>query len=387
MNVVYILNSTYALGGASKSFMSMLEGLKNKGVKPIVVVPDHEGLCKILHKKGIETIVVCFRPCTYPHNRTSLKDILLFIPKLLARRFVNRRAVTKLYKKIRDREIQLIHTNVSVIDIGIRLSQKMNIPHIFHVREYADLDFHEIYYPTSRYFHKKILNSSYTICITKHIQAHHGLTGNASSKVIYNGINVPMIDSLKIEKKEYFLFAGRIDPSKGLHILLKAYENYLKRSTVKRDLWIAGDLNELSYYNKLTTFIKDNKLNNKIRFLGGRKDIYKLMQESTAIIIPSRFEGFGRCMAEAMLNGCFVIGHDTAGLKEQFDNGLDLTKREIGFRYQTTEALSERLLQIDQMQEEKKARYIADAYYTANKLYTPTANCEQIYQFYKEILQ
>ena len=79
MNVVYILNSTYALGGASKSFMSMLEGLKNKGVKPIVVVPDHEGLCKILHKKGIETIVreaaLMLKLHKFHHGRNANGDI------------------------------------------------------------------------------------------------------------------------------------------------------------------------------------------------------------------------------------------------------------------------------------------------------------------------
>ena len=40
LNVVYVLNSTYALGGASKSFVSMLSGLMERGVHPIVVLPD-----------------------------------------------------------------------------------------------------------------------------------------------------------------------------------------------------------------------------------------------------------------------------------------------------------------------------------------------------------
>ena len=72
LNVVYVLNSTYAWGGASKSFISMLEGLRRRGIYPIVVMPDREGLYHILRQMGIECVVSCFRPNTYPHNRSSL---------------------------------------------------------------------------------------------------------------------------------------------------------------------------------------------------------------------------------------------------------------------------------------------------------------------------
>lgn len=40
-----------------------------------------------------------------------------------------------------------------------------------------------------------------------------------------------------------------------------------------------------------------------------------------ALIVPSPFEAFGLITAEAMFNKCLVIGRDTAGTKEQFDNG------------------------------------------------------------------
>ena len=34
-----------------------------------------------------------------------------------------------------------------------------------------------------------------------------------------------------------------------------------------------------------------------------------------------------------MYNHCLVIGRNTAGTKEQFDNGLDQTGEEIGLRF------------------------------------------------------
>ena len=216
LNVVYVLNSTYAWGGASKSFISMLEGLRRRGIYPIVVMPDREGLYHILRQMGIECVVSCFRPNTYPHNRSSLKDILLFLPKLIARRIVNYRAVRTLASLMKGRQIDLVHTNVSVIDVGFRLSLKLGVPHIFHVREYGDLDFHEVYYPCERFFHHLIRNCSYSICITKAIQAHHGLSDNKKSVVIYNGVDISKVAVSLLKKNGYFLFAGRIDPSKGM---------------------------------------------------------------------------------------------------------------------------------------------------------------------------
>lgn len=386
MTVVYILNSTYPFGGSFKSFMSMLEGLMEHEVNPIVVVPDEDGIYKVLQEKNIKTVVTCFRPNTYPH-RSTLKDLIWFIPKLIARRIVNRRAVSYLVKTLQNKQIDLVHTNVSVIDIGLRLARKIGVSHVFHIREYGDLDFHEIYYPTFSAFHLILKEKSYSICITKHIQEHHGLVNNPKSIVVYNGIDVPTIDVTSLSKEGYFLFAGRIDASKGLHVLLKAYADYILHSSVKRQLLIAGDLDKIAYYDHLQQIIKEHNLSSQVKFLGGRKDIYQLMQRAAAIVIPSRFEGFGRCMAEAMMNGCLVIGHNTAGLKEQFDNGLDFSGREIGLRYMTVPELSMRLLQVDKMTNEEMQQYTMNAYATAHALYPSSVNVERIYQFYNQIIK
>ena len=385
MNVVYVLNTTYLFGGSVRSFLSMLYGLMERGVNPIVVLPDDDGVCRVLREKGIETIVLCFRPNTYPHNRTTLKDIFLFFPKLVARRVVNYRAVVRLTKLLRGRNIDLIHTNVSVIDVGMRASQKLGVPHLFHIREYGFLDFHEIYYPWPKAF-RALMHKSYTICITKHIQQSHGLMGNEKARVIYNGIDVPKIELSKLRKEGYFLYAGCIDPSKGLHVLLEAYANYLLSSALNYELWIAGDVNDYSYYEKVKLFIKSHDIAKKVKFLGSREDVFKLMQGAEAVVIPSRFEGFGRCMAEAMMNGCLVVAHNTAGLKELFDNGVEMSGREIGFRYETMEELSRCLLQVDALDDVRMKQYLSCAYKVARGLYTPRVNVEKVFQFYEDIV-
>ena len=53
-----------------------------------------------------------------------------------------------------------------------------------------------------------------------------------------------------------------------------------------------------------------------VKFLGIRKDIYSLMKNAMALVVSSPSEGFGFITVEAMLNGCLVIGRNTAGTKE-----------------------------------------------------------------------
>lgn len=387
MNVVYVLNTTYLFGGSVRSFLSMLDGLQGKGVKPTVVVPDNGGVCQVLKERGIEVIPVCFRPNTYPHNRSTAKDILLFLPKLLARRVVNRRAVARLSRLLASRPIDLVHTNVSVLDVGLRLSRRLGVPHLFHVREYGFLDFRQIYYPWPGAFRALLRKASYSVCITKHIQECHGLAGNVRSRVIYNGIDVPEMEEPVKDREGYFLYAGCIDPSKGLHVLVEAFAGYAAHSARQRELWVAGDVADSGYYERIRAFVTKKGLERRVKFLGGRKDIFRLMQRAEAIVIPSRFEGFGRCMAEAMMNRCLVIAHDTAGLKEQFDNGREMTGREIGLRYKTTEELRACLEQVDSLPADGLEELRRRAYEVARALYTPEVNIDRVFRFYEEIME
>lgn len=386
MNVLYFLNSTYALGGASKSFVIMLDGLMKKGIYPIVVLPDRGGLYDDLARRGVEVIAVTYRINTYPHVR-SPKDFLLFLPRLLARRWVNRRAVRRLSAALHERQIALIHTNVSVVDIGFRLSRRFHVPHIYHIREYGDLDFGETYFPSWKAFHDTLsAHESYAICITKGILFHHHLQGSADARVIYNGLEPVAPDTGNVASSGYFLYVGRVEAAKGLDMLLEAYRAYWQGSSKRTPLWIVGDRKNDVYNIRLDEFIKVHELKGYVLFLGGRKDVHALMRKAKAIIIPSRMEAFGRCMAEAMLDRCLVIGHDTGGTKEQFDNGLQLTGKEIGLRFGSTGELARIMGKMDMLPSDNFREMVERAYRTACAFYSVEGYVSNVYEFYCDIL-
>lgn len=391
MKVVYVLISTDPLGGASKSFMAMLAGLMAKGVQPTVVLPDKNGLYRVLSEMNVRTVVLDnYRPFTYPPYFDSFVDYLLYVPRLLGRIYLNWQSARKLTGILRKERPDIIHTCVSVINFGYKAARTLHIPHIYHIREYGDLDFGMHYIPCHRYFeHQLDRAGSYSICITKDIQRHHRQQDKKTSRVIYNGLMPAreVMPSMCNGEGEYFLFAGRLEPAKGLMLLLEAYCRYAHRVAVPLRLLIAGGTVDSKYEEMAKKMVCDNGVDNCIEWLGERKDVDWLMRHAKATIIPSRFEGFGRVMPEAMFNGCLVMGRDTGGTKEQMDAGLALTGGEIALRFTTADGLAEQLFNVATLPDSEFEEYRKRAFRAVNSLYTTEVNVDGVYKFYKDILQ
>ncbi len=375
MKVAYVLNSTDPLGGASKSFMSLLKGVIQQGHQAVVVLPDNGGLKSEIESLGVETVVLNYRPNTYPYE-DGLKDYFLWIPRLIARRYVNYKAYKQLSMMLGD--VDIVHTNVSVIDIGRRAAKRCGKPHVYHFREYGDLDFSFRYYPTKSLFMRTV---DHSICITKDIQKYHGLSDSATSEVIYNGIchysdTMPTPDD---NRQNYILFASRIEPTKGLEQLIEAYG----KSGINTPLWIAGSALRESYLARIRKDVSRRNLEEKVIFLGPRDDMAQLMRNARCVIVPSEFEAFGRVMAEAMFQGCLVVGRDTGGTHEQFENGLEYTGAEIGLRYNTTEELAQLLARM-MTTDDKEMR--SRGFQSVNHFYSIESNVRGIIRFYKKIL-
>ena len=370
MKILYITSSTTPYGGASKAFMQMLFGLASIGIDPLVILPNNDGLYQILKSKGIKCIALTnYRPSVYPWLN-SAKDKLLFIPRLLGRLLVNNIATMQLIKIVQQFKPDIIHSNVSVIAIGYYVARFFKIPHIWHIREYGDKDFNLHYYPCRDIQSKRYKTSkSYTICITKDIQKYNNLQNCNNSLVIYDGVLLEKYITFNYVKSSYFLFAGRLEPAKGVLPLIDAYAEYCTQHTNPLPLYIAGSGTE-SYTQLIKHKIQEYDIENKIKLLGMRNDILNLYKDATALIVSSLSEGFGFITAEAMFFGCLVIGNNIAGTKEQFDNGKELMGDEIALRY-TTEHYEPMIIRSQE---------------TVKKLYSTEQHIQQVYNFYNEIM-
>lgn len=375
MKIAYVLNSSDPYGGASKSFLALLKGIIGLGHEALVVLPDAGALKDDIERLGAETVCLNYRPNTYPYD-SSFKDYLLWIPRLIARRIVNHKACKQLATMLEG--VDLVHTNVSVIDIGARAAKQCDIPHVYHFREYADLDFSMHYFPSESSFLKTV---DFSISITKDIQRHHSLSYGSHSVVIYNGIahKAEAMPSPSDREGKYLLFAGRLEPTKGLDELIHAYG----KAQIDTPLWVAGEALKSDYMESLLRDVKEHKLDGKVVFLGMRKDLPLLMRDAKCVIVPSASEAFGRVMPEAMFQGCLVIGKDCGGTHEQFENGLKFTGGEIGLHYKTSDELAELLRHLDSKADERMRQR---AFQTVNHFYSIESYVQNTIEFYNHVL-
>jgi glycosyltransferase involved in cell wall biosynthesis/putative flippase GtrA len=150
----------------------------------------------------------------------------------------------------------------------------------------------------------------------------HGIKPEKIS-VIYNGIcfdkygKAPSKDirsELRIPKDEFiFLFAGRLVGAKAVDILLSAFSKVRKGM-----LLIVGDGTER---NKLEELSQKLSLSGRVLFLGTRNDVKDFFPASDCLVLPSRREGFGLVLVEALVSGIPVISSDFGASNEIVKNG------------------------------------------------------------------
>lgn len=386
MKVAFVLNTTIPLNGATKAFLSLAQGLQARGVQICVVVPDSRGICPDLQQKDVPVLVLNYRPCTYTYLRTW-RDALLFLPRMTARMVVNRQSTRKLAAWLKSEKVDLVHTNVGVIRIGFDAARLAGIPHVYHIREYADkIGLH--YFPTKSSFLKQLHKpSSYSICITHAIQDYYGQTGRNTSCVAYDAACSYRSHMPDCQKEDYFLYVGRIEPVKGLDFLLEAYADYVSEVAQPLPLWVAGGCDRPAYMDRLQRIMVEKHLEKNVHMMGERHDVERLMLHARAIIIPSTFEGFGFCMPEAMSNGCLAIGRETSGTQEQMDNGVNHTGGEIALRFVTRRQLATHLIDVTTQPQSDFEPYRLRAFQTVNALYTPEASASKVFNFYQKIIR
>lgn len=112
-------------------------------------------------------------------------------------------------------------------------------------------------------------------------------------------------------ERSYFLFAGRLEPIKGAHVLVDEFRSY-----EHADLLVAGLGNEAQKLRHLAGGASN------VHFLGGvpYAQLERLIRHAVAVIVPSvGYEVFPTVVLESYAQGTPVIGHRLGPLPEMLD--------------------------------------------------------------------
>lgn len=157
--------------------------------------------------------------------------------------------------------------------------------------------------------------------------------------ILPEGLNfTPWPEEEWFEKEEHptFLYVGRMSAYKGINDAVKAFVS-IKRDFPTAQLWIIGKKNE-AYIAEQLDPITPEDVRSDIHYFGFVSEEEKLerMSRATALLFPSRREGWGLTVSEAAAVGTPTIVYDAPGLRDAVQYG------KLGYMTmaQTAEALA-----------------------------------------------
>lgn len=296
--------------GANRSLLQLILELRELGVRPTVLFSsrnDSSPFQSALDENSIEWIRVEFK--MFKQTR-----LLKIIPFFLLSRCINASVAGKFSKG----DFDIVHTNSSTIDVGKCIASRIGAKHVWHLREFGDLDY-SLKTPFGKWFQKVIYaGGSDFIAISKKIAEHFSkYTGQDKMHVIYNGIKIPKL--VRTERNDgitNFCIVGVLKPAKGQIDLLRAADVLVNNRGVRDfHVYVVGASPD-NHIEELRAFCHEKGLEAYVSLLGQRDDVPNILGNMDVGVMASHFEAFGRVTVEYMMSGLAVIASDSGANKE-----------------------------------------------------------------------
>ena len=187
----------------------------------------------------------------------------------------------------------------------------------------GDLVLKLIYYVTAPFADKIIAVSNGSLEWLRKF-SHHKLPQGICiynpvyDKSIYDLASEAVDFPININQKKILLSVGRLAEEKDPFTLIKAFEIFRKNNS-NTVLLILG---QGPLQHELLKYIAVNGLQNEVVLVGFEVNPYKWMAKCDALILSSKYEGFGNVLVEAMALGKTVVSTDCpSGPNEILRNG------------------------------------------------------------------
>lgn len=322
INVLYVTFASKNFDGATYSLMDMINSVR-KYVNPIVMVRTKGCVYDYFTASGVECIVCDFeedligKPVKFYQY---IKYVLQYVPHKLKYYKQNRKCVKKIVQILKERNIEIVHINNTVMSVGYDIAHALHAKCVWHLRGFMDLDFGWMPLNGWKKYRKMIAETDAAIGVTNTVLDHFISADCQNAYAIFDAVRSKNDTCLVFPKKKYFLFcAGFLTEQKGCDFAILAFA---KSNLADRGykLKIIGEASP-QYTEKLKCIIENKKLVHSVELIGRTDKVKEYMSHAVAFLMCSENEGLGRVSIEAMFYGCLVIGRNSGGTKDFVING------------------------------------------------------------------
>lgn len=315
-------------GGAERCLYDAAKCLRSAGIEVVCLFPHRGSMTRKLEALGIEVHTVSYRWWIG-------KDI--DIVKRVARNIWNLLCLPRICWTIFRSRADVVYTNTSTIWIGAAAARLLNLPHIWHLHEYAwetfafkwDLGKALSLWWIGAGSDVVLLNSRTTAA------KYEAYGAKWSGRVLYQGFDIEKhgTGTGVMQQRSPALRLGavgfvneqkrQIDAIKSLSIL--------SGNGFDLELNLIGHV-ESSFQRFLTTKAKEWGVDDRVRFLGFVDSASDIYSQFDVLVVPSLEESFGRVTVEAMLANVVVVAADSGA------NAELIRDRETGFLFRGGDA-------------------------------------------------
>lgn len=371
------------LNGSSKSLINLIDVL-SQSHKIYVLTSYQSG--KFVEELQKHNCTVWYAPY-YRWVKTKPESALRWLYMRLKwycyEQWINQKSAKKIAKLVQAEQIDLVHSNTRVINMGGLLRRYAGVKHIWHFREFGEEDF-SMYPVTSKKTHYAQISAMAdgVIVISDAVgNKFKPLLQNEIPMVrIYNGVDASNL----LEKQPYaperisFLISGRVSPTKGQREVVQAAHLLLQQGFTNFKIYMAGTMSQgFSLFDGKTEDTKEY-----VELLGQISDMPALRRKMDVELVCSKAEAFGRVTIEAMMCSMPVIGSAAGGTVEL------ITEGETGYLYEqgNPAALAERMKIF--LENPKQVSILGREAFRRSKEYFLIERCAgEIEAFYQKLLQ
>ena len=303
MRVLYLTNSAQ-IGGGNRQLQVLWEGIRNRGIEPLVVCPTAGPMVELCRNIGVSVEVLQY---PQPSWRCPMATIQGY------------RIWQQLLKRTKP---DLIHANDFINARSVCLSAKrFDLPLVCHIHFPAGPDYLRWMFRGLPKPWAFIYNSRATRGMCKPILAK--ICRGSKHFLIYNGVSTerffPVENNSEVGCPLRVGIVANLIPIKG-HMDFLEMAKLLTDRNVEAEYWIIGeDVQRSGFGVQLEARCTELGLRERVKFFGHRSDVPDLLRLLDVVVCASHVEPFGLCLIEAMACEVPVVGTRVGGIPEVID--------------------------------------------------------------------